>query len=125
MTSTEELTYLTDLLLQSSRWNRDPDEVLSGVELEVQDRVRRLTGRNTIDENGYCQSVVERGLEKKKAKTERKMAKEKNRHIGQHRIMVDGHKRWVDESLLEKEPWASPTGYRWKIKEVDDEKENT
>lgn len=56
MTEQEELNYLCDLLLQSSRWERSEGEVLTGLELEVQDRVRRLTGRNTVDENGLAQS---------------------------------------------------------------------
>ena len=52
MTKSEELLYLSDLLLQASRWERSEGETLTGLELEVQDRMRRLTGVNTIDEDG-------------------------------------------------------------------------
>ena len=56
MNKSEELLYLSDLLLQASRWERSEGETLSGLELEVQDRMRRLTGINTIDADGRAQS---------------------------------------------------------------------
>ena len=109
MTDQEELRYLSDLLLQASRWERSEGEVLSGLELEVQDRIRRLTGVETVDENGMAQSVVERGLAKQKAKQ-----KHGQLQPGYHRVSVDGHKLTLHESQLDKIPWvSSPTGYRW------------
>lgn len=56
MTTSEEREYLIDLLFESARWKVDHDEVLNGLELEIRDRLRRLSGVNTIDEEGLCQS---------------------------------------------------------------------
>lgn len=56
MTADEEREYLIDLLFESARWKVDHDEVLNGLELEIRDRLRRLSGVNTIDEEGLCQS---------------------------------------------------------------------
>ena len=108
-----EIRYLSDLLLQASRWERSEGEVLSGLELEVQDRMRRLTGVDTVDENGMCQSVVERGL----AAAEKKKKKYKNRtKEGRHRIFIQGHRLTVDLDKLVKVPHkSSPTGYRWEL----------
>lgn len=113
MTEAEEIRYLSDLLLQASRWERSEGEVLSGLELEVQDRMRRLTGVDTVDENGMCQSVVERGL----AKAAKKKKKYKNRtKEGRQRINVQGHRLTVDMDKLVKVPHkSSPTGYKWEL----------
>lgn len=56
MTENEEREYLIDLLFESARWKVDHDEVLNGLELEIRDRLRRLSRVNTIDEDGLCQS---------------------------------------------------------------------
>lgn len=121
MSEQEELRYLSELLLQASRWERSEGEVLSGLELEVQDRIRRLTGVDTVDDNGMAQSVVERGLAKQKAKQ-----KHGQLQPGYHRVSVNGHKLTLHESQMDKIPWvSSPTGYRWVpkpgvVKGVDD-----
>ena len=110
MTEAEEIRYLSDLLLQASRWERSEGEVLSGLELEVQDRMRRLTGVETVDENGMCQSVVERGLARQKAKLEKR---------GTIRIAFpDGSYHRVKLEDVEQVPcMQSPTGYKNIIKE--------
>ena len=56
MTENEEREYLIDLLFESTRWKVDQDEVLNGLELEVRDRLRRLSGVNTVDQDGLIQS---------------------------------------------------------------------
>lgn len=56
MTENEEREYLIDLLFESTRWKVDQDEVLNGLELEVRDRIRRLSGVNTVDQDGLIQS---------------------------------------------------------------------
>ena len=58
MTSSEEREYLIDLLFEGTRWKVDKDEVLNGLELEIRDRLRRLSGVNTIDKDGLCQSEL-------------------------------------------------------------------
>jgi len=62
MTASEEREYLIDLLFESARWKVDHDEVLNGLELEIRDRLRRLSGVNTIDEDGLCQSDLPNNL---------------------------------------------------------------
>lgn len=64
MTTQEEMAYLAELLLQASRWERSEGEVLCGLELEVQDRIRRLSGINTVDDNGRVQSDLQKLVNK-------------------------------------------------------------
>ena len=66
MTSQEEREYLIDLLFEGARWQVDKDEVLNGIELEIRDRLRRLSGINTIDEDGMCQSELPDNLSSEK-----------------------------------------------------------
>lgn len=56
MTNTEERLYLETLLLESARWRITEDDVYSPIEREIMDRLRRLNGIDTEDENGYVQS---------------------------------------------------------------------
>lgn len=58
MTEKEERLYLETLLLESSRWRISEDDPYSPIEREILDRLRRLNGIETIDENGYAQSEV-------------------------------------------------------------------
>lgn len=109
MTEAEERLYLEELLLESARWTRDPDEPYCSVELEIRDRLRRLNHVNTVDENGLAQSVVERGLARQEAKQ-----KHGQLQPGYHRVSVNGKKLTLHESQLEKVEFkCSPTGYRW------------
>jgi len=110
-----EIRYLSDLLLQASRWERSEGEVLSGLELEVQDRMRRLTGVDTVDQNGLAQSVVERGLAKAAEKKKKKKYKNRTKE-GRHRIIVQGHRITVDLDKLVKVPHkSSPTGFKYEL----------
>lgn len=111
----EELRYLTDLLMEASRWTRSEGETLTGVELEIQDRIRRLTGVETVDSEGYAQSVVERGLA-------RQQSKNKNTHVGQVRVCIDGKPKWFPESMCMQVPFPkSKTGKKWILRsEVPD-----
>lgn len=56
MTENEERNYLCELILASSQWRISEGDETDAIRLEVQDRLRRLNGVNTVDENGYCQS---------------------------------------------------------------------
>lgn len=56
MTSQEELQYLTALVLEASTWRISEGDDTDTIRLEVQDRIRRLTGINTTDANGLNQS---------------------------------------------------------------------
>ena len=114
MTEAEERLYLEELLLESARWTRDPDEPYCSVELAIRDRLRKLNGVNTLDSNGLAQSVVQRGLARQQAKAGQRHGQLRP---GFHRVSVNGKKLTLHESQLEKVPYAqSPTGYRWKIR---------
>lgn len=56
MTPNEERNYLCELILASSQWRISEGDETDAIRLEVQDRLRRLNGVNTVDDNGYCQS---------------------------------------------------------------------
>lgn len=56
MTPNEERNYLCELILASSQWRISEGDETDAIRLEVQDRLRRLNGVDTVDENGYCQS---------------------------------------------------------------------
>ena len=104
MTQQEEILYLSDLCLQAARWTRDADEPLSSLELEVQDRLRRLCGVNTVDDNGLVQS------QPKKQYT----ASTNPGHVGKLHVSFGGLKKWVPEEWVAKVPYArSKTGYRY------------
>lgn len=110
MTDAEERLYLEELLLESARWTRDPDEPYCSVELEIRDRLRKLNGVNTVDSQGLTQSVVERGLARQKAKLEKR---------GTIRIAFpDGSYHRVKLEDVEQVPcMQSPTGYKNIIKD--------
>lgn len=104
MTREEEILYLSDLCLQAARWTRDADEPLSSMELEVQDRLRRLCGVDTVDENGLAQSKP------KKQYT----ASTNPGHVGKLHVSYNGTKRWVPEEWVTKEPFGrSKTGFHY------------
>lgn len=56
MTPQEERQYLCELILASSTWRISEGDETDAIRLEVQDRLRRLNGVNTVDENGFAQS---------------------------------------------------------------------
>lgn len=97
-----ERNYLMDLLLQASRWERSEGEPLSGLELEVQDRCRRLCGVNTVDDDGMAQSEIPTTY--------------RNSHVGKVHITVNGKKRWYPREKVRKVPFSrSRTGYKWEL----------
>lgn len=114
MNKQEELQYLTDLLLQASRWHMSEDEVLSGLELEVQDRIRRLMGVNTEDAEGFAQSEV--------GQTDREVkpsAPDWCTRFSQDNVRVrlsDGRQHWVGKEHCHKVPRKDkPTMWMWAL----------
>lgn len=113
MTNSEELLYLSELLLQASRWERSEGEILSGLELEVQDRVRRLTGINTIDADGRAQSNLDFKSSDPSYEYKKQWVKDKVRIK-----LDDGHIRWVLKEHCHKVPRPSqPFLTKWAIKD--------
>jgi hypothetical protein len=133
MTASEEREYLIDLLFESARWKVDHDEVLNGLELEIRDRLRRLSGVNTIDEEGLCQSDLPDNLPAEeealtgadyqaleaaklnehlsnKANTKRKWASKRVR------VIIDGKPTWKLRSDCHKEVmpgWKTKMHWVW------------
>lgn len=113
MTKSEELLYLSDLLLQASRWERSEGELLSGLELEVQDRMRRLTGVNTIDSTGRAQSNPDFTPTDPNYKYKKQWVKDKVRIK-----LDDGRIRWVLKEHCHKVPRpAQPYLDKWALKD--------
>lgn len=52
MTCEEERLYLAELCLEAARWRVDRDDPCCALELEVRDRLRRLSGIETTDAEG-------------------------------------------------------------------------
>lgn len=133
MTPSEEREYLINLLFESARWKVDHDEVLNGLELEIRDRLRRLSGVNTIDEEGLCQSDLPNNLPAEdealtgadyqaleadklnehlssKEKTKRKWASKRVR------VVIDGKPTWKLRSECHKEVmpgWQTKMHWVW------------
>ena len=91
MTADEEREYLIDLLFEGTRWKVDHDEVLNGLELEVRDRLRRLSGVNTVDQDGLCQSDLPDNLP---AEDEALTGAE---HLASVEKVSDARKQWLME----------------------------
>lgn len=56
MTPQEERQYLCELIMSASEWRISEGDDTDALRLEIQDRLRRLNGIDTVDENGYAQS---------------------------------------------------------------------
>lgn len=110
----EELLYLTELLLQSSRWSRDPDETLSGLELEVQDRVRTLLGQDTSDEKGFH---LANPKPKKRPTTEAPVSTAPT--DGKVKVQVaPGKYKRLPVFMVRQEPCrCSKTGFKWVVRD--------
>lgn len=115
MTKQQEISYLTDLLLQASRWERSEGEVLSGLELEVQDRLRNLLGQNTVDEEGRAQSAPVRTTDEATRERKRRWAAKK--YAGLVRVRRGGGKViWVPRDQVDTIQIKTGTGFKYIIK---------
>ena len=129
MTSSEEREYLIDLLFEGTRWKVDKDEVLNGLELEIRDRLRRLSGVNTIDEDGLCQSELPDNLpaeEEKLTGTENtesvdrpsnRWKKQIKWRADKVRVFIDGKHVWKPREECVKQPRDNSKGgpkWTWK-----------
>ena len=115
MNRQEELQYLTDLLLEASRWERSEGEALSGLELEVQNRIRNLLGQNTVDENGRCQSEPVQKPKSRSSEAKRRWHEE--HHANKTRVKLpSGRIIWVPLEHVEKTPIPNGAKFKWTIK---------
>lgn len=133
MTADEERQYLCDLIMSASEWRLSEGDERDTLRLEIQDRLRRLNGVNTEDENGYVQSEpVEvspvlteadyKALEANKvndhlaspAKVEKAVNEWKAKRV---RCQENGHPVWRLRSECVKEPRDNRNGgpkWTWK-----------
>lgn len=142
MTADEERQYLCDLIMSASEWRLSEGDERDTLRLEIQDRLRRLNGVNTEDENGYVQSEpVEvspvlthddyKALEAAKlnehlaspAKAEKSVNEWKAKRV---RCQENGHPVWHLRSECVKEPRDNRNGgpkWTWKWLGPQDKKE--
>lgn len=107
----QEKIYLTDLLLEASRWKVSEGESLNGLELEVRDRLRRLLGIETQDGNGYVQSDIPEYVAKEvsRRKDNRSTIRIRCSDGKYHRVHID--------KLCQVPSRRSKTGFEWRLKE--------
>lgn len=117
MTPSEEREYLIDLLFESARWKVDHDEVLNGLELEIRDRLRRLSGVNTVDQDGLIQSDLPDNLPAEDEnltgggehiaspeKVEKAWQKQWKWKMDKVRVHIDGKVVWKPKDQCTREP---------------------
>ena len=123
MTENEERNYLCELILASSQWRISEGDETDAIRLEVQDRLRRLNGVNTVDENGYCQSEPDNLPAEDEALTggEHIASVEKVREARSKwerdkvRVYIDGKHVWKPRAQCVKQPRDnSKGGAPWK-----------
>lgn len=112
MTNSEELLYLTELVLEASKWKISEGDDSDTIRLEVQDRIRRLSGQNTTDGNGYNQSNPNFTPTDPSYEYKKQWVKDKVR------IKLDNGKiRWVLKEHCHKVPRpAQPYLDKWALK---------
>ena len=135
MTPNEERNYLCELILASSQWRISEGDETDAIRLEVQDRLRRLNGVNTVDDNGYCQSEPDNlpaedepltgadyqaleaqhlndYLDEKRARNRKSKEKYNKKNV---RVFIDGKHIWKPRSECAKQPRDnSRGGCAWK-----------
>ena len=107
----EERLYLEELLLEATRWVRDPNEPYCSVELEIRDRLRSLNGINTRDENGLAQSDIPEYVAKEVSR------RKDNRNTIRIRCSDGKYHRVHTNKLCQVPSRRSKTGYEWRLKE--------
>jgi len=125
MTNQEELQYLLGIVLEASKWRISEGDDTDTIRLEIQDRIRRLSGQNTVDENGLCQSEPATKTEQQEpedapAQTKKtKSAKSKEWMKGRvHVKFADGQYHWCKAEHCEKVPRPTqPYLSKWQVKE--------
>lgn len=118
MTNQEELQYLLGIVLEASKWRISEGDDTDTIRLEVQDRIRRLSGQDTVDANGLCQSEPEpQATENAPVQTKKTKSHEwmKGRV---HVKFADDQYHWCKAEHCEKVPRPTqPYLMKWQIKE--------
>lgn len=115
MTQKEELTYLVDLLKESSKWRLSENDERDPIRIEVEQRLDKLLGRNVDTVNGREQSVAAPSATAPSTST-RKRKKAPSDYMV--RIKVDGKFKRFPREMCDKVPCVhSTTGYKWVLKQ--------
>ena len=115
MTQKEELTYLVDLLKESSKWRLSENDERDPIRIEVEQRLDKLLGRNVDTVNGREQSVTMPSATVPAAST-RKRKKAPSDYL--IRVKVDGRFKRFPREMCDQVPCVhSTTGYKWVLKQ--------
>ena len=122
MTDQEELRYLSNLLLEAQRWKVSEGEQYSGLELEIKDRLARLTGGASVNVEGIPSTEIEEAQEdateeqeeapKPKPKSRRSTLWTRRKSQTHVRIKENGHCIWIPKEEAEKGP-ARNGKWKW------------
>lgn len=110
MDDKQELLYLQQLVLDASTWRLSEGDDRDCIRLEVQDRLRRLAGQETIDQNGFAQSEPnQQPATPMSCKTAWEHAR--------RRVRIGKRYAWVLKEHTERVPREdSPNRTRWAVK---------
>lgn len=123
MDEKQELLYLQQLVLDASTWRLSEGDDRDCIRLEVQDRLRRLAGQETIDQNGFAQSEPSQ-------QPDTPMSSKTAWEHARRRVRIGKRYAWVLKEHTERVPREdSPNRTRWAVKaefaELYKEKEAT
>ena len=122
MTDKEELRYLSNLLLEAQRWKVSEGEQYSGLELEIKDRLARLTGGASVNVEGIPSTEIEEAQEEPKEapkpKSRRSTLWTRRKSQTHVRVQENGHMVWVPREEAEKVP-ARNGKWKWKRKTIN------
>lgn len=109
MTPIEELKYLASLTCEACKWRISEGDTRSGLELEVEERIRLLNEQ------------LEDQASTSTPKTRKSNKKYYDRFSETHRrVSINGVAKWYAMEDLEKVPNSkSPTGYSWRPKDMN------
>jgi hypothetical protein len=103
MTKAEELTYLTNLVLEASAWRFSEEDQRDSIRYEVETRIQNLTSELFHEEESTSSDPE---YERKK-----EWAKDKVR------VVVDGHVKWYPRDMVEKVPVSEGSSkWKWQVK---------
>lgn len=117
--SKEELSYLCNLCLEAARWKLSEGEELTPLELEIKDRIARLTGHQTINKVGVASHA---SAEPEVNIDYGSFVKEKDKHAryAESHVRVtgdDGKKHWYPkEECVQVPVTTGGTGWKWVLK---------
>lgn len=114
MNSIEELKYLTDLLINATRWVRPDEESATGLESEIQDRINRIC---SVEDKFYGPDTPE-GTCPDKYERQRKYVEGKVR-VSWMDDAGKTHRTWFDKELCTQVPVAAGccTKMKWALKD--------